>query len=190
MKYINREQKGTYGYIRKQLTFEIIKTVILFAMAVGIFLIGLLTLHTRKSLWSVIAVLALLPACRSLVGVVMLARYRSLSGDEYTRYSEYVENMPVLYENILTTSDKSFFVPVICICSGNVICYCPGKDPGNVLKEHIENVLKSSGHKANVKVFDSEEPFRSRCHEMKEKLSGNPDKSSEAMIATLKAVSL
>ena len=44
MKYLVRELKGTYGYIRKQTVFEIIKTIVLFAMAFGIFLIGYLTL--------------------------------------------------------------------------------------------------------------------------------------------------
>ena len=190
MKYINREQKGTYGYVRKQLIFETVKTLVLFVMAIGIFLIGLLTLHTKKSLWSVLAVLALLPACRSLVGVIMLARYRSISAADHERYSGYAGNMRVLYENILTTSGKSFFVPVICVCCGNVIAYFPGKDADNSLKEHLDNVLKSSGNTANVKVFDSEEAFERRCTEMKEKLSDNPDSGSATIINTIKAVSL
>ena len=71
MKYVNRGLKGTKGYIRKQLIFEIIKTFIMFAMAFGIFLIGYLTLGTKRSLWSVFAVLALLPASKSLVGVII-----------------------------------------------------------------------------------------------------------------------
>ena len=190
MKYINREQKGTFGYVRKQMIFEAAKTLVLFVMAIGIFLMGLLTLHTKKSLWSVLAVLALLPACRSLVGVIMLARYRSLSPADHERYSGYAGKMRVLYENILTTSERSFFVPVICVCSGNVVALYPDKDTDNCLKEHIDNVLKSSGLAANVKVFESEEAFERRCTEMKEKLSGNPDATSAAIINTIKAVSL
>ena len=75
MKYADHRLKGTIGYIKKQLVFEIIKTLVLFAMALGLFFIGYFTLHTKKSLWSVLAVLALLPACRSLVTVIMFARF-------------------------------------------------------------------------------------------------------------------
>ena len=103
MRYIDRQLRGTFLYITKQRRFEIIKTVILFAMAFGIFFIGLATLHTKKSLWSVFAVLALLPACKSLVGVIMFARFSSLNEAEYERFSSAAGDLTSLYENVITT---------------------------------------------------------------------------------------
>ncbi|MCR5302761.1 MAG: hypothetical protein K6E49_10030 [Lachnospiraceae bacterium] len=190
MKYINRELKGTYGYIRKQLIFEAAKTLILFAMAVGIFLMGYLTLHTKKSLWSVLAVLALLPTCRSMVGVVMLLRYRSLSPEDHRRFCDCTGGMNTIFENILTTNERTFFLPVICVCSKNVIAYMPSKDTDNRLKEHIDSVLKNAGHSANVKIYDSLDAFEKRCLEMSQKLSSESDTGSAAIIDTIKAVSL
>ncbi len=190
MKYINRDLKGTHLYIRKQLVFEIIKTLILFAMALGIFFIGLITLGTRKSLWSVFAVLALLPACKSLVGVIMLARFRSLSDDEYNRYSGYTNGLPTVFENILTTSSRTFFVPVISVMAGNVIAYiAPGQD-SKALREHLENVLRSAHHKASVMIFEDERSFANRCRDLIDKFSHEEDHAALAVINTIKAVSL
>ena len=121
MKYINRELKGTKGYINRQRAFELIKTLLLFAMALGIFFMGLLTLHTKKSLWSVFAVLALLPACKSLVGFIMFARFSSIKDEEYSRYEDVCSGVERIYENVLTTSDRSYYVPVICSIGKNVI---------------------------------------------------------------------
>ena len=189
MKYVGRELKGTYGYIRKQLTFEIVKTVIMFAMAFGLFFIGYFTLHTKKSLWSVLAVLALLPSSRSLVGVIMLARFSSLSPEEFNRYSNVLGNIPKLYENILTTKDTSYFLPVICCASGCVTAYSP-KGAEKDIREHLESVMNAAGHKMNVKVFTDEEAFLKRAAQMKEKLSDSDIAAAGPVLTTIKAVSL
>lgn len=189
MKYINREQKGTYGYIRKQLIFEIIKTVVLFAMALGIFFIGLITLHTKKSLWSVFAVLALLPACKSLVGVIMLARFKSLSAESYKKYSENAGNICMLYENILTSSQSAFYVPVMFAAGGSLVCYMPKGKDASALKSHLESVIKNAGHECVIKVFDNEDQFLKRLSEVS--ASSVPATNREIAIAeTIKAVSV
>lgn len=191
MRYIDRQLKGTKGYIRKQRRFEAVKTVILFAMAFGIFFIGYFTLHTKKSLWSVFAVLALLPACRSLVGVIMLARFDSVSDNLYERIKSAAGSVPVLFENILTTSEKTYFVPVICFISGNLIAYADQTTEVNEkIKKHIEQVLKNAGHKASVKIFDDEGDFTARLRELAEKFSANAGTGEPAVFDTIRAVSL
>ena len=191
MKYLVRELKGTYGYIRKQTVFEIIKTIVLFAMAFGIFLIGYLTLGTRKSLWSVFAVLALLPASKSLVGVIMLLRFRSLSREQYALYSSIVKNIPAIYENVITTTGRAYYLPVICCIAATVTAYTTEECSDlNVLKEHIDSVLKNGGHKAVVKIFNNEDDFVQRVNQMTDNLSLESMETSVRILETLKAVSL
>ncbi len=190
MKYIDRYLKGSYGYIKKQTRFEIIKTLILYVMAFGIFFIGYFTLHSKKSMWSILAVLALLPACKSMVGVIMLARFRSLSQESYDKYRECTKGVLVLYENILTTREKTFYVPVICIRDGNVFCYCPdSSEKTEDLKKHMDNVFKNAGHKVSFKIFNDETSFIKRAVALP-----IPDEVTlhrlDAVSNTIKAVSL
>ena len=190
MRYIDRQLRGTFLYITKQRRFEIIKTVILFAMAFGIFFIGLATLHTKKSLWSVFAVLALLPACKSLVGVIMFARFSSLNEAEYERFSSAAGDLTSLYENVITTKERSFFVPVICIKDGNVVALRSNdKSDNNDLAKHIESVLAAAGHKATFFIFDSEKAFIDRIRQMSQGYEGKTARE-EAIATTIKAVSL
>ena len=190
MRYIDRQLRGTFGYICKQRKFEIIKTVILFAMAFGIFFIGLATLHTKKSLWSVFAVLALLPACKSLVGVIMFARFSSLKADEYERYRSAAGNITALYENVITTKERSFFVPAICIKDGNVVAYRSNdKNDNRLLAGHIESVLAAAGHKATFFIFDNEKAFLERLMQMSQGYEAATSRE-EAIATTIKAVSL
>jgi len=194
MKYVSRELKGSYLYIKRQTIFEIIKTVILFLMAFGIYLIGYLTLKTNKSLWSIFAVLAMLPAAKSLVGVIMFLRYRSLPADLYNKFEEIKGNIPALYENIITTEKKSYFLPCICLYANTIISYSECKNSKDVksVNEHLENVLKAGGHKGfSIKVYDNEESFLARLKQMRENLSEDEKLlSTEAIFTTIKAVSL
>lgn len=192
MKYLSRSLKGTYGYLKAQRNFEIIKTVVLFAMALGIFLIGYITLGTKKNLWTVFAILGMLPACKSLVGVIMLLRFKSLSKDVYAKYSNAVGDLPTLYENVITTNEKSYFVPVIC-CEGNtLIAFCSLKSASDTKKitDHINLVMKNAGHKVTVKIFDDESAFLRRAAEMNKNIAGGNLLSTEAVFNTIKAVSL
>ncbi len=191
MKYINRELKGTYGYLKKQLIFEIVKTLVLFAMALGIFFIGYLTLHTKRSLWSVLAVLALLPASKSLVGVIMLARFRSLTREEYELFLSSAGDIPALYEIVMTTTQRSFYIPAMIFASNTLTAYVPssGSDM-KILKEHIEHVLKGAGHSATVKLYDDRDGFCKRAAQLCEKHMSEDENRASNVFNTIKAVSL
>lgn len=193
MKFVMRSHKGTYGYLKSQTIFEIIKTLILYAMALGLYFIGYLTLHTNKSLWSVLAVLAILPASKSLVGVIMFLRYKSLTSEQHRKYIEAAGDLACLFENVLTTSQKSYYVPVF-VCEDNtLIGYLCNSKNGDIkaLTEHIVNVLKNEGLKTvSVKIFDNEDSFLRRAKEMSINLAGENKSSTQSIYNTIKAVSL
>ena len=192
MKYLTRANRGTYGYIRKQTIFEIIKTIVLFAMALGLFLIGYLTLGTKKSLWSVFAILGMLPACKSLVGVIMLLRFRSVSADSYAKITNIIENLPVLFENILTTSETSFYIPYIIYSSSTLCIFCnDNKDRIKKLSSHFDTVLSKGGHKdITFKIYTDEDDFLKRCEQLRAIMKDDDAARSRSVFATIKAVSL
>ena len=65
-------QKGEFGYIRWQKKRRILVTLGLFLLPLAAFIAGVLVTGTRNNLITVIAVVGCLPACRSMVGVIMM----------------------------------------------------------------------------------------------------------------------
>ena len=61
--------KGNYGYIKAKRNRVIIRTIIFFAISLAIFVAGYITTGTRKNLFTIVAVLGCLPACKSLVNI-------------------------------------------------------------------------------------------------------------------------
>ena len=70
--------KGTRNYINSQKKFEILRTLLYFALPLGLFLIGYITTKTKVNLMTIVAVVGCLPASKSLVGAIMFLRYKSL----------------------------------------------------------------------------------------------------------------
>lgn len=59
--------KGTSGYLRTQKNYEILRTVLYFAISLSLFIAGRVTTGSRENLLTIVAVLGGLPACKSLV---------------------------------------------------------------------------------------------------------------------------
>lgn len=68
--------RGTRGYLRTQKIYEILRTVIYFAISLSLFIAGWVSTGSRENLLTIVAVLGCLPACKSLVEMFMFLRYR------------------------------------------------------------------------------------------------------------------
>ena len=101
MKKINLPQKGEPDYLFRQKKLSTIKTLISYAVAVAIFIIGYLLTKTRENVFSVIAVLALLPASRNTVSMIMFLKTPAYNADIYNKILKNAGNVP----NISPVSD-------------------------------------------------------------------------------------
>ena len=63
--------KGEYEYPAYQTKVVIIRTICYFLLALAVFLLGYFSTKTKENLLTVVAVCGLLPACKSLVSVIM-----------------------------------------------------------------------------------------------------------------------
>lgn len=196
---MKRRYKGEWGYIRSQRIHVLIITLLLYACAAGLFLIGYCTLNTRKSLWTVFAILGILPASKSLVNLIMFMRFRSLDQNVHDEYKEAAGQLPIIYELPFTTYEKTYFVEAIA-CAGNTAAGCYlGKPSGKAdhdkdvkdLSKHLETVLKNAGIKdCSIKIYDKREDHIKRLEEMNAKLTDKRSDNDEIILNALKAVSL
>ena len=67
--FSGEKYKGTFGYLDTQKVYEIIRTVLFYSISIAIFVTGYVTTGTKKNLLTIVAVLGVLPASKSLVSV-------------------------------------------------------------------------------------------------------------------------
>ena len=193
MKFLKAE-KGTYGYIDRQRIIEIIKTVFMFACAIGLYFIGFVTLKTNKSIWTILAVLSVLPAAKSAVSMIMFIRFSSISKEEYTKIEGSRGNIPTNYEYVFTTSEKSYYIKAVSCCNNTVIALLDNKskkDVSNEIKDHIISSINREGFKGySLKIYTNINDYVLRLNEMNEKLLEDDNKSSNKLFALFNAITI
>ena len=70
-------KKGEFGYVAAEKKRKFLITSILFAVPLLIFFTAMIYFKTRLTIWTVIAVVGCLPACKMLVNLIMLSVHGS-----------------------------------------------------------------------------------------------------------------
>lgn len=179
MKKINLPQKGEPDYLFRQKKLSTIKTLISYAVAVAIFIIGYLLTKTRENVFSVIAVLALLPASRNTVSMIMFLKTPAYNADIYNKILKNAGNVPVIYHLYLTSYQKNYAMTCMTARGGNLIGFSEfDKCDVNSCKEHIEGILTQNGIKnINVKIFGKNDykMFEERLKQLQAQEAGKHD---------------
>ena len=178
--------KGQYGYLKKQKIWSTVRTLILFALSLSIFAIGVKSTGSKENLLTVVAILGCLPAGRSAVNMIMFWRAQGCSEEARATISTVSGGMIQLYDMFFTSYTKNYPVSHLVI-QNHVVCgYGEGpKADSQGCEKHLDTYLKQGGCKGvTVKIFvDLEkyceglgnlkkqaesEPFRKESHPTKE----------------------
>lgn len=161
-------QKGTAGYIsakKRQIAMIIGLAVVLIA---ALLVVGYMKYKTRLNWLTIVAILICLPVCRTLVNLIMLLPYTSISENTEMEISGNAENLIVLFDLVITSEKKAMKIDSIVI-SRNVVCgYAKSpKFDTDYAAKHIKSILEQNGiEKVTVKIFKDYVAFLSRAEGM------------------------
>ena len=163
----NSSRKGEYGYLAAEKKRRILITAILFSVPLLIFFSAILYFHTRLTVWTVVAVVGCLPACKSLVSLIMIFRAKPVSADVYHKIHEHAGELTMSYEMYMTFYEKSANIDAFAICGNTVAGY--SSDPridASFMEKECQKILRGHGFKATVKIFTRLDPFLERLDSM------------------------
>lgn len=182
--------KGTKNYLDTQKKYEITRTVLYFAISLALFIAGYISTGERLNLLSVVAALGCLPACKSLVDVIMYLKFKSCSKDSLAVIEPHTTDLYSLYDMIFTSYKVNFNVGHIVVC-GNTVCgFSEDKNfKENEFYKHIGDILKLDGHKeVTVKIFTDITKYTNRLEQIKELECD--ENLTASILSTLKSVAL
>ncbi len=183
--------KGKKGYLKTQRTYEIIRTIIYFGISISLYVAGYVTTKSNMNLLTVVAVLGCLPACKSLVGMIMFLKFKSLSEEAVVEIEKHSEGLNCLYDMVFTTYDRNYMVGHMVLRGNTVIGYViPGKKYEEaVLIKHLTDTLALDGVSGvTFKFFEDIKKYTQRMEQLKA-LEEN-EKINVAVERTLKSVVL
>ncbi len=196
---MKKRAKGECGYIDYQRKRVLLITLVLYVCAIGIYLFGYMTLHTTRNVFSILAVLTVLPASKSLVNLIMFLRFRSLDKEVYAEYEGAAGDIYSAYELAMTTYERTYFIEAAACRANNLIVSfisdlpdASKKDKAiKALSAHINTVLSNDGYgDCTVKIYDDRSGYLKRLIQMNNNLEEKDSDKDDSILRTLKAVSL
>lgn len=188
--FSNEKYKGTKGYLNSQKKYEIMRTILYFAISLSLFLAGWLATKSRLNLLKVVAVLGCLPACKSAVGMIMFLRFKGCAPEDAEMIEPHAEGLKGLYDMVFTSYDKNYQVDHITV-KGNTICGFARTDKFDeqAFYKHIDAILKAENYRdVSIKIFKDIRKYTERLEQLKS--LDTEEGSTEGILNTLKSVAL
>ncbi len=158
----NRKGKGEAGYIAYKKKYELLFSIILFAVAAGIFILGLaLNKWQKGNVFTIVAALFVIPMARFLTQYILLFPFKSVTDQEAAEIEKAAKGGSIIYaDNVIASSEKAMQLSFIVITSNKILCYT-GRAKENALKcqEYLSDVVKRRGYDYKVTVTDDKTKF-------------------------------
>lgn len=182
--------KGQRNYLDSQKRYEILRTVIYFAISLSLFIAGWIQTGKRENLLTIVAVLGCLPACKSVVDMIMFLKFKSCKAEDADKIEAHNEGLTGLFDVVFTSYDKNFAIDHLTV-RGNTLC---GFTKSNNFDEqafykHLDTLLKKDNFKdTTIKIFTDIRKYTDRLEQMKE--LPVDETTTAGIISTLKSISL
>lgn len=169
---MKRVKKGQFGYIKYRRNFHLISAIVLYAMAVVLYLAGIKATGDNKNILTIAAILGCLPASQSLVTAILGFRAKCCDKILFEEVEKRIEdNMVSLYDLYFTTYDKNYPVSHI-VMKNNCLCGImeQSKHSTNDLEKYLEDTFIKNGIKVvSIKIFEKSmsEKYLNRINELK-----------------------
>ena len=183
---MKRTKKGQFGYIEYRRTFHLIFALVLFAMAVALYIAGVKTTGSNKNLLTVVAILGVLPASQSTVTSILGFRAKCCSKELFDKIEDRLDtDMISLYDLYFTTYDKNYPINHIVI-KNHCVCGIMDESKHSVqsFEQYIEETFVKNGIKGvSFKVFEHTmvDKYLNRIEELK-KLENNTDSVQQDVV--------
>ena len=191
MAKLQKISKGEPDYLKQQKKVVMVKTIVLITIALAVFLIGYWSTKTKANLLSVVAVLGLLPASKSMVSFIMYLRTPKYSETIVDAAKTACGEGPVLYNLYLTSYKQNF--PLICIAvrGNNLMGYTEFDTcDTDACEEHLKLITSQNSFKnLNIKIFKNSElkKFEDRLVQLQKADTG---KRETELLELMKDISL
>lgn len=155
---MTRIEKGKQGYISSRKKIDFLWLLGFILLGIGIFLAGYFLTHVRANIFTVLAVLMVLPAAKRVVALVVLLPRKGVSRERYEKIQPLVESGTLYVDYVFTSTEKIMHLDFLLIKNGNVMgVIAPSKQDVVYMKKYLADCVHKVAPNYHVKVFKNDE---------------------------------
>ena len=164
-------QKGSYGYINSMKLKTMLLTLGIFGAAVLVYVLLLFFFPEHRTMVAIVSVLITIPGAMAMVRFIMFMRFKEGDREIYETVERIRGDLPVYYDAILTTPDKSYGVNAFISCGRDLMGYSAYKGTESAkIEKHLKEIYENNMFKdMNIKVFTEADKFSDRIKTLAER---------------------
>jgi len=165
---MKKAERGKPGYINSLKKKYLIISIIEFAVVAAIFALGYAQTGSRLNLFTVVAILGCLPACKNLVEFIVVVPHKGIEAAKYEETEEKAPAIIKVYDLVVAGQAKLMQLDVVAISGSTVIGYTSSEKTDEVkLSEYFKKLFEAGGYdKITVKIFHDYKSFLARAEGM------------------------
>lgn len=156
--------KGSFEYIKQRKKRQLSLTLLMFGIALGIFVLGLvLNKFDKRNIFTVFAVLAVLPSTKILISYIILIPFHSISKERYDAVMNATpEGVTVWTDVVFSSPEKVMMLDFMVIDHHFVICYTENKDRMKMMEEYLRTGITKREYHYQLEMYDDFTRFTKR----------------------------
>ncbi|RKI92795.1 hypothetical protein D7V94_05590 [Parablautia intestinalis] len=177
--------KGNFGYLTVKRRQVLVRTILYFGISLALFTAGYVTTGTRKNLLTVVAVLGCLPACKSMVQLIMLIRAKGCSEETRKILAPLEGRLIGMYDLYFTSYQKNFALSHMVVDGKVILGYGEkGVCELKACQEHLQTMLKQGGFQdITLKLTDDIEKYAQQLNNLNcMERTGSAEKEDEVRV--------
>lgn len=155
-------RRGEFGYIKTRKKRAVVGTLLMTVFGIAVFLTGLfLNEMSNRNIFTVIAVLFVLPGAKYLVAFIVLFPYHSVGRERYDSIvGKLPEGMQLYTDLVITSSEKIMHLDFAVVGNGQVFGLLgEGKQELAYVRKYLTTGVRNWGEGYKVKILESEKTF-------------------------------
>lgn len=175
----NHPVKGSYGYYAYEKKRRIAIVAFLFGLCLLIFFTGLIMTGTRKNMFTLFAILGVLPAAKWTVSMIMVLLQKPIDPKVVEMTEEIAGDLVHGYELCVTAYEGRLSLDCVVVCGNNIAAYSSAqKGKFEFMETHVRKILHGNGFgNPTFKIFRKLEQYQERIRQ----LASNPQKYREGL---------
>lgn len=154
--------KGDYGYINNEKKKQLIRSIVAFLIAAGIFVLGLaLNKWQKNNIFTILAALAVLPAAKILIRYILFFPYRTPSEEFRDRLLSITGDYEgVIFDALMTTTENPLGFEAAVVTQHYIICKKQRpKDKTYKMNDALTKIVKGWGYPNKIVICEDDESF-------------------------------
>ena len=151
-------EKCTQGYIKHRKKVDFLWLLLFVVLGVGIFLAGYLITHVRANIFTVMAVLMVLPAANRIVALVVLLPKKGVDGERYEKMCAQELSGTLFVDYVFTSTEKIMHLDFLLVKNGNVLgVIAPSRQDVDYMKKYLTDCVNKVAPGYHLRLFESDE---------------------------------